>query len=273
MPDPNPNPNPNPAGGAPGAPATPWFGDLSSQPAEFQAFVTNKGYADPVAALQANWNLERLMGADKAGRAVVLPKDDDADGWNQFYGKLGRPESPDKYNLQLPDGADDSFAKSMLPILHGAGLTQKQLDAIVPKWNEFAAQAAQAQEAAAETARAEGWDALRKEWGAAFDQNLEAGRRAFAKLGLKPELANLLEDKVGHAEVLKLFASIGEIYREDAAPGNGAPGQRARTPAAAQAEIAALKADTGFGQRLLAGDREASALWETLNRQAYPDAA
>jgi hypothetical protein len=61
-------------------------------------------------------------------------------------GPLGRPESADKYAIgKKADGSDyddidKAFQAKILPVLHQAGVTQKQFDAIRPAIDAMAAE-------------------------------------------------------------------------------------------------------------------------------------
>ena len=86
-----------------------WYGGYAE---DIRGFVENKGWKDPSDAITGYINLEKYLGADKAGRGLVLPKDDAAtDEWGQVYDRLGRPKSPDEYKLPVPDGDTGEFAK------------------------------------------------------------------------------------------------------------------------------------------------------------------
>lgn len=72
--------------------------------------------------------------------------------WDQVYNKLGRPETPDKYQFEFPQDApwDDSHKehiKSLAPLFHKNGATQRQV-------NEFVKQQAELDKVAADAARA-----------------------------------------------------------------------------------------------------------------------
>lgn len=59
--------------------------------------------------------------------------------WNEFFSKIGKPESPDKYQLtdpELPDGfvVPDDFKSKAQRIMHESGLTQKQADALYQRF-------------------------------------------------------------------------------------------------------------------------------------------
>src|SRR3990167_9967125 len=70
------------------------------------------------------------------GSKINIPKEGDEAAWNDLYGKLGRPESPDKYQVKRPElpkemGYDENAEKQFLPVAHKIGLNGKQVDALV----------------------------------------------------------------------------------------------------------------------------------------------
>jgi hypothetical protein len=60
-------------------------------------------FKDPEAVFKYYENAARLVGVDKA-EVLRLPKDPAAAEWADVYAKLGRPDTPDKYELKGPDG-------------------------------------------------------------------------------------------------------------------------------------------------------------------------
>lgn len=81
-------------------------------------------------------NLDSMVGKRQT------PGDDASDEeWDQFFGKIGKPESPDKYTLsdpELPEGFNvpDDFKTKAQQIMHDAGLTQKQADKLYQRFLE-----------------------------------------------------------------------------------------------------------------------------------------
>ena len=65
-------------------------------------------------------NATRMIGQDK----VAVPNENSTDDqWNEVYGKLGRPESPDKYKLEVNSDLvplDESAVKSFAENAHQA---------------------------------------------------------------------------------------------------------------------------------------------------------
>jgi len=231
-------------------------------------WTATKGWKSPESAVQSAWHLEKLMGADKAGRGVIWPKDEnDADGWKAIYSKLGRPETPDGYELKLEEGQDDSCLKAMLPKLHAAGIPKKHAHELVSAHNEFLKQAQEAQENQWAEESTKQFDVLQKEWGQNFERNSEMARRAIRMAGITPEQAEKIERAIGIDTAAKIFAMYGENYMEHASPGNFNTG--GDTSASARSRIAELKNDKEFGLKILNGDANAKAEWDKLHKIAF----
>lgn len=265
--------NPAPAVAAAGGESAPVAdGWVSSLPESVRGVVLNKGWKAPEDAITSYANLEKLLGADKAGRGVVLPKDDaGADEWGQFWNRLGRPEAADQYNIPLPDGDDGGFAKQAATWFHEAGLTQRQAEGLAGKWNEFATgMQRQQEEAFAQQAQIDVQD-LQREWGQGFDQQAELARRAIREAGLSPEEGQAIERALGVKKAAQVFSKLGQQYAEAPVKGTeSGRGSFATTPEQAMARIGALKADIGWTQKYLNGDTDARAEFERLHKIAFP---
>ena len=271
--------------GNPTAPAAApvWYAPEGLDPAttgQLGELVKAKGWKGPADALLSYQNLEKVFGADKAGRTILAPKsDDDADGWNALYNRLGRPESPDKYELPVPDGDDGSFAQAAAPVLHELGLTTKQAKGLAEWWNKASTSRIEAaDEAFSKQSEAE-YAALKGEWGAAAAQNEELAKRAVLKFGKEAGIDEAtfdsLERAIGTAKVMKLFHAIGAQFREADFVGSDAPSSGALTPAQAKNKVASLFADKEFMGRYMHQDSRVrqGAIDEmmALNRMANPN--
>lgn len=267
-------PPPPPAGGQGDAPppAATWIDAITD--VDTKGWVQNKGFKEPVDVVTSYRNLEKLMGADKAGRTVVLPaKWDDPNEVGQFYDKLGRPKAPDGY--KLPEGADKDFGKWAQTTFHEAGLTDRQAALVMEKWGGLVQGKTEANAAAKAAALAADKEALGKEWGAAHDAKIATAKQAVAAFGFDEATIEKLEGAMGFAGVMKFMASLGDKVGEaraingDGAVSSGGP----KTPAQAQSEIRALRADPEFVRKHLAGDAEARAKMTQLHKWAYPEAS
>jgi len=163
-------------------------------------------------------NATRMIGQDK----VAVPNENSTDDqWNEVYEKLGRPESPDKYKLDvqseivpLDEGAVKSFAENA----HKLGLNNKQAQGILEYYKNSMEGSEQQSRIDTETAQANAEQELRKEWGRSFDENLKKAG-SVAKANMDPEILDMqLKDgtRLGdHPAVIKGFANIANLMSED----------------------------------------------------------
>lgn len=252
----------------PQAPAETWYSGFSDE--TLRGYIETKGFKDPSALAESYRNLEKLRGVPE-NELARIPKEGDAEAWNAFYSRLGRPESADGYSLPIPDGDAGEFAKVAAEWMHEAGLTPAQAQLLAGKNNEFLAaqlQAAQDQ-AAVESDRQ--MSELKTEWGQAYEQNTEIARRAAKQFGLSEDMLSGIEDAIGTKQMMVLFNNIGQGLGEHKAQGIGAGDSSFKlSPAAAQERIKQLQADPEWGKKYLAGGANEKAEMMRLQQMAYP---
>lgn len=189
-----------------GAPA-PFFSGFQG---EVKTWVETKGFKDPEALAMSSMNLEKLLGADRSGRTVVLPKDEnDVEGRKAFLAKLGVPDTADGYNLPVPEGGSDEFAKTAADWFHKAGVPPQAARTVAEAWNGYMQKAMADAEAAATVESQKQLDAVKGEWGQKFDENSELARRYVKETGLSTEQLAAVEEALGTATFLKTFHKLG----------------------------------------------------------------
>ena len=245
-----------------------------------KTWVGSKGFKDPAAIAESAYNLEKLIGFDKAGRTLVVPKDDAApEEVSAFHQRLGVPLTPNDYKLPVPEGVDPAFSKTAATWMHKRNIPAKAAEGIVADYNAYAAEqqrVAQEKFVADSTTAVK---ALQTEWGAAFEANREQAMRAAKQFlpAKNPEelgtMLNAIERAVGTSTMLKFFQSVGAGLGEHKMVGSGDSGGQAgaMTPAQAQARISALKADKEWTAKYIAGDAEKRAEMDRLHKWAYPE--
>lgn len=252
------NPAPNASGN--------WWDGFQDN--ELKGYVQNKGWKDPADLAVGYKNLEKLLGAEK----MPMPKGaDDAEGWNRVYDALGRPKSADDYKLSVPEGDDGGFAKMAAGKFHELGLTAKQAEGLAAWYNEQGSgRMNEMQQQQAAKAEAD-MQSLKQEWGAAFDENVEYGRRAAREYGLNAEKLSALENSLGTSEMLKLMATIGRAQGESDFVTSSSGNTFGMTPSAAQQRISALRADKTWTAKYISGDADARSEMQRLMNLAYPE--
>ncbi len=248
----------------------PWYGKLGD-PA-LADYVQTKGWKSVEDVVKSAREVERLaMAPDK----LPLPKDGDKEGWDQVYDRLGRPKSPEGYELgkmELPEGytPHQPLVDKMAQVAHERGLSKAQMEGLFESYvqEEFAAH--QAAEAARDEKASEQTAALQKEVGPAWGAFVADAQLGAKELGLSAEEVDGVGHVIGHDKVLRVLSKIGTPLRQDSAGDthDGGQGFRRMEPAQAQARIDELTKDEGFRKRLRAGDQAATREWDQLNEVA-----
>lgn len=270
MTDSAPAPAATPQAATPSAPGITW---LPGADETTVGYVQNKGWDNPGKAVEGYRNLEKLLGADRAGRTVVIPGDGaEKSEWEGYFSKLGRPAEASGYELEVPNGQNGEFAQTAAKWLHEAGVSKKAGQAIAKAWNMHSEALAQAQ-LEADTARAQQEAAeLNKTWGAAYDQNLSIAQNTRTSLGITDEEVDGLAGVIGLKRTIELFHSIGSRTGEpDFARGVGADNGGIMTPGQAKARIEELRTDPDFRKKYVSGSKEAVTEMTRLHALAYPE--
>ena len=163
-------------------------------------------------------NAVSMIGTDK----IPLPgKSATDEQWNEVYNKLGRPESPDKYTLELKTDVapvDENVIKGFAQNAHKLGLNNKQAQGILEFYKQTLESSAKEMSVNMESAQAEAANMLRSEWGKSYDENLRKAS-AVAQTYLEPELLDTqLKDgsRLGdNPKIIKAFANIANLLSED----------------------------------------------------------
>lgn len=251
--------------------ATDWTSSLSP---ELKGLVETKGFKDPGMALESYRNLEKLVGTPQE-RLLKLPEKADDAAWGDIFNKLGRPSKADEYQFQLPkEMGDENTAKWAKETFHKLGLTKTQAEKLMTEWTQQNKAMLEASENAKITKNETENNTLKREWGMAFDQNINVAKQAVREFGLDSETIDKLEDALGFAGVMKFMHQVGSKMGEDSfTVGDRRQSFGALTPDAARHQINALRADNDFIRRYTNGDVEAKQKMEKLHQMAYPEQA
>jgi hypothetical protein len=200
-------------------------------------------------------NLEKMVGADKAGRTITLLGDDATpEQKNEFYTKLGRPEAATDYSMKLPEGVtDDSRLVMMRNKAHDLGITDAQFQGLADADAEYASLTIQgfADEKAISAVDAEAQ--LRTEWGAAYDLKAAGIDVAADKLGFTEPQLLALREAMGPVDALKFVDGLN-TKMGDHKHDTGEPVISGHlTPTQAQEELSALTMKKEFMDAWLDG--------------------
>lgn len=239
------------------APAAPAGHGIAWLPADADAdlvgHIQNKAWASPVDAVKGHRELEKLLGADRAGRTLVIPTDDAAPEWAGVYERLGRPATPESYKLPVPEGSPPEFAAAAAKKFHELGLNTKQAQELATWWNQTTGGMSEAQAAMEQSALQAEHQALAADWGQGPDAaaRREIARRAAVHLGLDAQAIDALEKVGGYAKTMKALAKVGDMLKEAGLEGATEVGAFGMTPEGARAKRSQLMADADFRGRAM----------------------
>lgn len=236
-------------------------------------------YPDAEALAMKALNLEKFIGAEKAGRGVVLPKDlSKAEELLPILRKLGASEKIEGYKVPEKLAKDPVFGKFQA-FAHKVGMPVSMYDGVSNFiGEELTAMEKQTAADFEQTAEKELNETL-AEWGTKADENQELGRRAAAAFiphknpeELMEKLTRI-EGALGTKFTMQLWANIGRATQEHGGhpQHDGAGGGGKMTPEGARMRITALKADQAWGAKFSSGDADAKKEWDDLHKIGYPE--
>lgn len=221
--------------------------------------IQNKRWESALDAVKAYKELEAFRGLPET-QLLKLPKDmSDAEAMNAVYARLGMPDSADGYTYELPEqyaeqGLDETMLGWAKETMHKHGLNQSQFEGIVNSWNEFMGQATEEALTAIRAQQSNELSALEKEWGPAYKERVELGRRATKEFGLEQGDLDALESTIGTAKLMKMMANIGQRLGEASFVEGGSSelSNVGVTPQMAQNEKASLIKEIGQDAKRMA---------------------
>lgn len=246
-----------------------WIESLSP---DQQNYVKNKGWKDSKSVLESYINLEKLRGVPE-DRLLKIPQEADDPNWSKVYSKLGKPDSKEGYEVPQADTEEmRAFNEWAKDNFYDLNLTKQQAQGLMERYanyvNEVQQQAIQNYDQQYKQQDAN----LKKEWGAAYHQNIALAQRAAQEFNVPAEAIEALEQSLGFDGVMKFMHSLSaKVGESKYIEGDGARNPNAKlTPDQAKSQIAALKKDKSFVDKYLSGDVEAKKLMSNLHKFAYP---
>ena len=231
-----------PAVTPPAQPASSWKDSISE---EYRADPSIEKFTEIDALAKSYINATKMIGQDK----IVIPtKNSTEETWEEAYTKLGRPESPEKYNFDVKSDVvsmDEGAIKSFAEQSHKLGLNNKQAAGILDFYKNNMEGSAQQAKIDTQTAQANSEQELRQEWGRDFEGKVkQAG--ALAKANINPEVLDMTLSngiRLGdHPEIIKGFAKIAGMMSEDKIVATES--ENVNTVTDIESEISAITNDT-----------------------------
>ena len=135
---------------------------------------------------------QSMIGADK----VVIPgKHSTPEEWNEVFAKMGRPETPDGYEINTSgNGTIPEMADWYRQTAHELGLNNRQANELFERYNQFADQMNAAIQVDPQQYQAQTEAMLRSEYGEAFDERIENANALVAQFAGADATEALLAD-------------------------------------------------------------------------------
>lgn len=221
-------------------------------------------------------NAQKMIGGEK----VALPKKDwSEDDWNNFYSKLGRPESQDNYDLELediPEGMqrNEEYENKFKEFAYKNGFTADQTKSL---WNFLASNSIDTYKEVMQNENQrlqEGWNNLKKDWGKAYNEKIGIAKKVAALGG--QEFIDLIKSKGLSRDpaFVKWAAKFGSMVSEDNLGADGAKTKSdVMTPREAKSKINSIIGDRNhpYHNKNDARYQEARKEMEELYKFAYPE--
>jgi len=180
--------------------------DLAKGYANAESMIGNSVRIPSEDAEEGQWTQfkEKLRGVPGI---TMMPGQDDADGWNDLYSKMGKPSQANEYGID-----DQGFAE----LAHRTNLTTQQAQELYQAYTYDATQRNEQRQL--EMTRL--MDELKTEWGPAFEKNGQRAAQAVdyldRKIKAEGQLSQALrEPGVGDNPLLiKALSAIGEMLGE-----------------------------------------------------------
>ena len=214
------------------------------------------------------------------GSRIKVPTDESSeDEVNDFYSKVGRPDSPDKYAINLPEGVD--YDKELIgkfyEVAYENGLSNKQAQSAIEFYNRINDDMSINQESQMQQSRVDSEAVLKKEWGLGdYNKNLALSKKAFKRFA-DNDLKEFV-DKTGmsnNVAMIKFLYKIGSAFSDPDMGGSGKDSANVDADSA-KLEINAIMKDSNhkYNEALFNGlhskHKEAVAYRDHLYDIAYP---
>lgn len=238
----------------PGDVSFPTYDQISEKlPAELKGSNYWKGFEGKENVVEALVNdgmaATSLIGSQDR---IARPKEGASDAeWDAFWTKLGRPETADGYKFaddwKAPeDLIEPAQLKAMMQVFHQEGASNAQADKFVKAFAYLTGQQRQAMWDADAARIAAGQEALKSEWGSAYDAQVELAKRGIAaNAGDRADSIATLRLQDGtplgqHPEFVRMFAKMGGNAVEGKFEGGDTP-NLGMTPQQAREKLSQLE--------------------------------
>ena len=190
---------------------------------------------------------QKFLGREKL---PVPSGPEDTAAYDMIFNTLGRPKTADDYvvptDIEIPNGLpiDQEMVSEFKKVSHEKGILPSQFDSAY-KWfvNYQIGQYKKLQDKQVADSKAVEVE-FRKEYGAAYDQNVTLANKLIAQFGDKNtahELTNIVNGKGNNPGLFRMFVNVAKVLGEDQLVGK--PSTLATSPEEAMSEIKKMEGD------------------------------
>ena len=159
-------------------------------------------------------NAQSMIGRDK----IAIPgQHSSPEDWDQVYERLGRPEGPEHYEMELPEDSNEELVGWYKNTAHELGLNNAQAQMLASKYSEFVGAHVDANTPDVNALQGEQLAVLQKEFGGKFEENMSLGNSIVTEFGEEGMTELELADgtRLGDsAAFARTMVSIGEFIRD-----------------------------------------------------------
>ena len=230
--------------------------------------------------LAKSWiSAQKLIGRDK----IPVPGEKATkEDWDMVFDRLGRPKTADGYTLpqvKLPDGypaPKEEFLKGFKGKALELGMLPAQVNGLY-QWfmdNESTTYGQFMKER--DSARGEAENALRKNWGKAFEQNYAIAEQAVNKYGTEQFVNKLKSTGLNNdPDMIQFIASMAQNFSEDKITGK--PQGLTLSPDEAKQKIKSIQAEAmkdkshWMNNKYHPEHEYGIRMWKELHEMAFPE--
>ena len=194
----------------------PWYSGLELDEST-TGYVQTKGWQSPKDLLDSYRNLEKFKGTDEK-HILKLPEEQLPENMGEVWNKLGRPETPDGYKVELPEGIklDENRFDAMRKLAHENGITGDAFAKIAKMDAEYQLQQQKAYEESVAVELQKQQVELKNEWGSRYDESVFIAQKGMREMGIDGETAEILQVGLGYDGMMKFFHKVASAMGEKA---------------------------------------------------------
>ena len=217
------------------------------QDSELRAYAETKGFdkAGFEGVVKSYSHLEK-MNTNHESTVVIPGFDAPTEQTDAFYNRLGCPEAQDGYSFKLEEGADTARLHGLREVAHSLGITDKQFTGLAEADSNYNSSVVEINAKEIAQSAQDAQNALKRDWGAAYEQNLALTDRYAEQLGVTEDQMAGLAKTLGTDEAIKFVHGLGSKLGDDTVDAGGIVDNGIMTPDQAQVELRALTEDKEF---------------------------